>query len=181
MNLDKLIYRSMREARVSGPDLRTDVPFRLTMSQDTVLVLRRVTFTIQNLDFVPGVDNYAVACAISSADLIPQTDVADASAHPVFMNRNDFVVAIMFRPSVITAIGVMQTETRTIEYEHDQIILPRSPSLVFMVLTSANTDDWEVECTIEYEKTKVNKNDLTKLMMRYKSIKPASIPRVIDE
>jgi len=182
MHLDKLLYRSFAEGTVDAADRRSDIPFRITMSQDTVLVLRRVNFVAQPVQGeLISADTYSIAAAISSADLTPALNVAETRAHIVYMNRNDFVVAHMWKPVVQTSTGVFGSHFVEYLFEPDQIVLPRSPTLVVAILTSGLSDDWDIECNIYYEKKKVSSNEMLKLMTRYKSVKPASIPRVIDE
>ena len=179
MSLDKIIYNKSILLLSTNAQARTDVPFRLTLGHDEAVQIRRVNFSVRNTDEY-NAGSHVYGMALSSADLEPVQDVAFTDTFAQFFNRHDVQVSEYIARLVITRVGFVDEFTRSRDFAPGELVLPRSPSGILYAATKPAADDLEAIITIYYQRLKVNQANMLTLMKIYKSIKPASIPRVID-
>jgi len=165
----------------SAANERSTTSFKVSLGPQEVMELRRVTFSLYSSDPSPTVAFHRTMAALSSADLEVETNLSIAAAigtpRAVFA-RPDLFLFSQASMRVLDATGVVKGFYETV-YLDPPIVLPRTPSLVFYNQNSA--DAQVVDCVIYYTKRIANRDEIIKLMKQYKSIKPASVPRVIDE
>ncbi len=182
MKNDQLLYNRSVQADIASNDLRSQVPFRLSLASNEVIQIRRVVFFKANQDEYAGIGKFHYMVGLSSADLAIVTDTADTDTAVDFSNRHDIVLSHHFEGYALTPAALVEFENPVMyDFEPGQILLPRSPTLVMVNQVDPSDDDTEVLCTIYYNKLVMSQNDILILMKIYKSIKAATIPRVIDE
>lgn len=181
MNLNKLLYSKSLEINASNGDDRSDRPFRISLSKNQAIQIRRVVFDIYNDNATKNAGQRNVLAAISCSDLKNQSDVADTSSYEAFQDRQDIVVSQILQDRVATAVGIFYGPSYQHDFEEGEIVLPRSPSGILFTFDNAGNDNYGAFITIYYQKVKVSNDELTKLFMKYPSRKGAQPARVIDE
>ncbi len=180
--LKDLCFRKSVEINTSDADDRSTVPLRLSMGRTQILEVRRVVFDFFSGQNPPTVGLHRIHCGLSSADIEPESDAADTSTAQQFFDRNDIVVAqshVMQMPTTPSTSPVGQHH-----YVHDfrpgELMLPRSPSFVLFAQNAGSDDSWFVHAHLYFVKRSILLTNLLKLIKLYKSIKAATVPRVID-
>lgn len=165
---------------VTSSGNRSTTSFRISMGPEEVIELRRVQFNLYCVDVTPTLDVFKRwMAALSSADLGDEATVADTSSPQGFYDRNDLFVFTQETQTIITdANGLTPGHHDEMEFD-PPVVLPRSPSLV--LLNQLGTDAVLINAVVYYTKRKASRDEIVQLMKRYKSIKPATVPRVIDE
>lgn len=174
-----MLYNKTIVLQTSGASDRSDVPFRLTLGHMEVIQIRRVEFSVRNTGQYTG-GSHVYGLALSSADLEPVSDAVFNISFDAFCNRHDIIVCEYLSRSVITRVGFVDEPTLSRIFDPGEMVLPRSPSGILYAATLPADDPLEAVIQIYYQKMRVSQADILNLMKIHKSIKPATVPRVID-